>query len=292
MPLDLSCFHLSPDDSVALQNLQRADRNPIGDSTTPHFMTGTDSLPRQTLARPAPVQPIDDVLDNWVAMSRMNVPRHSVGDLDVVCPHCSARFFRSESLNCCARGCVDLPLWRPPPEPLLSLLQEDQFRLKIRGYNCALSLGSSVFDDLTSSYGPATFKMAGRSWRLLPSSVQPPASGTHKCAQIYALPVHDATERRIELTSGPRRATLRRKWLASLHQMLLEHNHLVRSFVLSNDVGLDWNISVGALEALPPHAVAANDTMVGLLLNGGELRFSCYMIVQFPAYSLRTYIYV
>jgi hypothetical protein len=56
--------------------------------------------------------------------------------------------------------------------------------------------------------------------------------------------------------------------------MLLEHNPLVRSFVLSHDDGLDWNISVGALEALPPHAVAANDSMVGLLLNGGEHSFS------------------
>ena len=273
MPLNLSCFQLSPDDLVALRNLQRADC-PIGDSATANITTGTDSLPRQTLARPAPVPPIADVLDDLVDMSRVDVPRHSVGQLDVVCPHCSARFFRGESLSCCARGGVDLPLWRPPPEPLLSLLQEDQFRLKIRGYNCALSLGSSVFEDLTCSFGPATFKMAGRSWRLLPSSVQPSAAGAHKCAQIYALPVHDATDRRMELTSGPRRAPLRRDWLASLHSMLIEHNPLVRSFVQSHDDGLDWNISVGALEALPPHAVAANDTMVGLLLNGGEHSFS------------------
>jgi hypothetical protein len=62
--------------------------------------------------------------------------------------------------------------------------------------------------------------------------------------------------------------------LASLHSMLIEHNPVVRSFVQSHDDGLDWNISVGALEALPPHAVAANDTMVGLLLNGGEHSFS------------------
>jgi hypothetical protein len=270
MPLDLSCFNLSPAELVALQDLQRAD-SAIGDSASRGILTGTNSLSRQTLAR-VPVLPVDDDLDALVAMSRMHVPRHCVGNLDVVCPHCCARFFRSESFNCCSRGGVELPLWRPPPEPLLSLLQDDQFRLKIRGYNCALSLGSSVFEDLTCSYGPATFKMAGRSWRLLPSSVQPSSTGAHKCAQIYALPVHDATDRRLELTSVPRRAPLRRDWLTSLHQMLLEHNHLVRSFVRSVDDGLDWNISVGALDALPPHAIAANDTMVGLLLNGGEHR--------------------
>jgi hypothetical protein len=139
MPLDLSCFQLSPDDLVALQNLQRATCDSIGDSATAYFTTGTDSLPRQTLARPAPVQPIDDVLDDLVAMSSMHVHRHSVGELDVVCPHCSARFFRGESLSCCARGSVDLPPWRPPPEPLLSLLQTENPWVQLRSFPGFLS---------------------------------------------------------------------------------------------------------------------------------------------------------
>ena len=90
--------------------------------------------------------------------------KHHAGSMDVVCPHCSARFFRAETLQCCAQGAVVLPQWRVPPEPLLSLLKDDEFRLKIRGYNCALSLASSVFADLTAREGPATFKMAGRSF--------------------------------------------------------------------------------------------------------------------------------
>ncbi len=194
--------------------------------------------------------------------------RHSAGHMTITCPHCSARFFADENVSCCAHGSVDLPLWRCPPEPLLSLLQDENFRLKIRGYNCALSLGSSVFDDLTATNGgPATFKMAGRSWHLLPHSVHPTVSGDHKTAQIYTLPVHEATERRVELTSGPRRPPLRRDWLSALHSMLLDHNALVRSFVHSSCDNQDWNVSIGALES--PHAVAANETMVGLLINGG-----------------------
>jgi len=78
--------------------------------------------------------------------------RHSAGDMTITCPHCSARYFVDEAMSCCAHGSVELPLWRSPPEPLLSLLQDENFRLKIRGYNCALSLGSSVFDDRTN-YG-------------------------------------------------------------------------------------------------------------------------------------------
>jgi hypothetical protein len=195
--------------------------------------------------------------------------RHSAGDMTISCPHCSARFFAGECMNCCAQGGVQLPLWRRPPEPLLSMLQDESFRLKIRGYNCALSLGSSVFDDRTAACGPATFKMAGRSWHLLPHSVHPTVSGEHKTAQIYTLPVHEATERRVELTSGPRRQPLRRDWLSALHTMLLTHNDLVRSFVHSSSSDSDWNVSFGALESAEPHAVAANETMVGLLVNGG-----------------------
>jgi len=195
--------------------------------------------------------------------------------MDVICPHCAARFFHGECLSCCAHGAVELPLWRVPPEPLLSLLKVDQFRMKIRGYNCALSLGSSVFDDLTAGGGPATFKMAGRSWRLLPCSSLPANAGFHRTAQIYSMPVDDATDRRVALSSAApsavQRVPLRRDWLAALHTMLQEHNALVRSFIQSCHDGRDWNITIGALE---PHATAANDTMVGLLLNGGAQRSS------------------
>jgi len=204
-------------------------------------------------------------------MDALPVPRHFVGAMSVVCPHCSARFFPGENLHCCANGAVELPLWRAPPEPLLSLLKEDTFRTKLRGYNCALSLGSSVFDDLTAIGGPATFKMAGRSWHLLPSSSRPTEVGSDKTAQIYALPVDEATDRRVGLSSAAKRPPLRRDWLSSLHAMLLQHNALVRSFTQSCDDGRDWHVDIGALE---PHATATNDTMIGLLINGGAQRCS------------------
>jgi hypothetical protein len=154
---------------------------------------------------------------------------------------------------------------------LLSFLDDDEFRHKIRGYNCTFSMGSSVFQDLTARDGPATFKMAGRSWHLLPRSVIPAAIDGHKTAQIYALPARDAADRRLELTSTRGRHPLRRQYLDALHAMLLECNALVRSFVRCVADGQDWHIGIGSLE---PHATAANDTMVGLLLNGGGDRCS------------------
>jgi hypothetical protein len=194
--------------------------------------------------------------------------RHFIGELDRTCPHCSALFFPSENFTCCANGAVSLPQWRVPPEPLLTLLSNDEFFLHVRGYNCRLSLGSSVFQDLTAGNGAATFKMGGRSWRLLPHSAIPSEGGIHKAAQIYTLPAMDATACRMAFSNGGR-APLRSDWLLSLHSMLLNNNLLVRSFVQSAQSEQDWTIGIGAFET---HAVENNDTMVGLLVNGGSQR--------------------
>ena len=245
MPLNLACLNLTPAELIAL------------------------NIHLSVAAEDAHVDGV--VQADWNSIQA--VPLHSSGSMDKICPHCAARFFDSENFNCCSHGNVDLPLWRPPPEPLLSMLDNEQFRLRIRGYNCALSLGSSVFEDLTKAHGPATFKMAGRSWRLLPTAVYP-STGPKKFAQIYSLPVNEATDRRTSVFANQNRAPLRRDWLASLHSMLLECNSLVRSFVQSVDSGQDWQVNVGALEVSQPHAVAANETMIGLLVNGGGLRHS------------------
>jgi hypothetical protein len=194
--------------------------------------------------------------------------QHFIGDFNRTCPHCSAKFFPSENFTCCANGAVVLPPWRVPPEPLLSLLAREEFRHHIRAYNTRMSLGSSVFSEQTVRFGPATFKMASRSWRLLPHAMHPSDSELHKCAQIYTLPAMEATDRRMSI-QNPGHSPLRATWLLQLHSMLLQHNALVRSFAHSVSTVRDWHINIGSLE---PHAVAHNDTMVGLLLNGGQDR--------------------
>jgi hypothetical protein len=193
---------------------------------------------------------------------------HCLGLMDVVCPHCSARFFKSEPFHCCSNGAVELPMWRQPPTELMSLLNQDKFCCKIRAYNCAMSLASSVFTDFTPrDNGPATFKMGGRSWRLLPKSLEPVVNGEQKFAQIYSMSVSEATGRRSQLLSSNTLGALNPSWLESLHNMLLLHNPLVRSFVQSYNSSVDWSISIGSID---PQASATNDTMVGLLLNSGS----------------------
>jgi hypothetical protein len=115
------------------------------------------------------------------------VGQHYLGTMSVTCLFCRARFFEKEPKHCCRSGNVSLPDWRQPPDYLKSLLSIEAFRNRIRGYNCALSLGSSVFTDMTAKAGgPAAFKMCGRSWRLLPKEVD---RGTvpAKTAQVYVL---------------------------------------------------------------------------------------------------------
>jgi hypothetical protein len=275
MPLDLSCLGLGPADMSLLQSSLSA---PAGISASLH-----QRLPARVVCprRASAIQPQFLSPDSFspavlalaaarIATLELTVDRHHCGPMDAVCAHCEARFFRGECQSCCAHGAVVLPLWRVPPEPLLTLLGNDEFRRKIRGYNCTFSMGSSVFEDLTARVGSATFKMAGRSWHLLPRSVLPGAEDA-KTAQIYSLPVCDAADRRLELTSNRGRLPLRRPILDALHVMLLQCNALVRSFVRCAADGEDWDIGIGALE---PHATAANDTMVGLLLHGGGQRAS------------------
>ena len=272
LPLDLSCFQLAPADLSALQN--RLIPQPI-------------PIPVQVNRIVSPVAVVHRV-SVFVHVNRIPSPVdvvHHVGPMDKVCPHCAARFFPGESMgSCCSSGAVDLPAWRAPPEPLYSFLQDQDFRLKIRAYNCAFSLGSSVFQDLTvRTGGPATFKMAGRSWHLLPCAVQP--SAEPKAAQIYTLPVGDAADRRLQILSAPGRVPLRRAVLEALHVMLLQCNALVRSFVRASTDGADWNVGCGALD---PQATAENDTMIGLLVNGGGERSSVVM----PARGTRSLIIV
>ena len=191
---------------------------------------------------------------------------HHLGPMNQVCSHCTARFFKTESKHCCRSGAVILDNWQQPPQFLRDLLKVEAFVHKIRAYNCALSLGSSVFTDMTvKGGGPATFKMGGRSWRLLPRNV---ASSDHpKAAQVYVLSVNQATERRLELSSHVTNSDLRRDWLEGLHNMLLSSNKLVRSFVSANTSQTDWEVSLPVLEA---RASANNDSIVGALANGGE----------------------
>ena len=71
-----------------------------------------------------------------------------IGEMSFVCEHCGARKWRLEAPGmCCANGKIRLPIIGIPPEPLQSLLLEDNLRTKafqknIRKYNSAFRMTS------------------------------------------------------------------------------------------------------------------------------------------------------
>lgn len=85
-----------------------------------------------------------------------------IGSLSVVCQHCNALRFQSETPGlCCAGGKVKLPVLTHPPEPLYSLLygntiQSRHFLTNIQKYNGCFqmtSFGAKVVD--APGYNPS-----------------------------------------------------------------------------------------------------------------------------------------
>lgn len=85
-----------------------------------------------------------------------DLPCLDIGPLNVVCGHCQALKFASETPGlCCMGGKVKLPPLRPPPEPLKTLLiaetpESNHFLKNIQKYNGCFqmtSFGAQVIDE-------------------------------------------------------------------------------------------------------------------------------------------------
>jgi hypothetical protein len=90
-----------------------------------------------------------------------------IGSLSIVCQHCNALKYRSETPGlCCAGGKVKLPVLDQPPEPLYSLLygntiQSNHFLANTQKYNGCFqmtSFGAEVVDQ--PGYNPSYKVMA------------------------------------------------------------------------------------------------------------------------------------
>lgn len=101
--------------------------------------------------------------DSTVQYSEL--PCVKIGQMDVVCPFCSALKFRSETPGlCCVGGRVKLHPLTPPPEPLRSLLYGDlpeskHFLKNVQKYNGCFqmtSFGANIVDE--RGFNP-TFKV-------------------------------------------------------------------------------------------------------------------------------------
>ncbi|XP_067614418.1 uncharacterized protein [Eurosta solidaginis] len=160
-----------------------------------------------------------------------------IGSLSVVCQHCNALKFQSETPGlCCAGGKVKLPVLTHPPEPLHSLLygntiQSKHFLENTQKYNGCFqmkSFGAQVVD--VPGYSP-TFKIQGqihhRAGALLPLPNE-----DHKFLQI-----HFVGDSAIELDQRCAIFTAtKREMIEQLQNLLHEHNELVRLFKTALDM--------------------------------------------------------
>jgi hypothetical protein len=111
---------------------------------------------------------------------REPLQRHSLGSMNVQCPHCHALHFDCEKLakstravpkfgSCCLQGQIQLPPFHPAPATLRDLLCgrspfAKEFKKNIRQYNAAFaftSVGVNIDHKVTGTSGPYAFRIQG-----------------------------------------------------------------------------------------------------------------------------------
>ena len=69
-----------------------------------------------------------EVLAGTLLVPYIGNTQDGIGDMDVICPHCSALKFKNETPSmCCNSGKLNLQPFPAPPEPFLRLFRPDQF---------------------------------------------------------------------------------------------------------------------------------------------------------------------
>src|ERR1700679_192599 len=137
------------------------------------------------------------------------VQRHSLGPMNLQCPHCHALHFSAEKLTsstrnnlkfglCCLTGQINLPQFPPAPRQLRDLFDGTSphsldFKKNIRQYNTAFaftSVGVKVDQSVLDGSGPYSFRISGE-LRHLSGALLPSAGEAPKYAQLY---IHDPQE--------------------------------------------------------------------------------------------------
>ena len=181
------------------------------------------------------------------------IGRHNLGAMTNVCPHCKAKFWCGETINCCYAGSLLLPEV-DIPDDLQKLILSATVRENIRMYNMAMAMASVGHSNETLVGG--IFVMAGKSYHRI-GSLLPRAGNAANYAQIYTLDCENATARRQEIFKNQ----LKKDALRRLHDLLSVHNSYVSEFrkAAASDVPvLTWSsnddimgMHVGALVAAP-----------------------------------------
>ena len=155
------------------------------------------------------------------------VPVHHLGTMERLCPHCHAQFFKNETINCCQRGTVCVPIPEVPAH-VHSLICSRPVLSQIRVYNMAMAMASTGHKNMSPDWG--MFTMGGKSYHRLSANFQNPR-GPPAFAQIYMLDTTAATARRLQLFPHARSgSSLDASVLAQLHDTLLACNPWIGRF--------------------------------------------------------------
>jgi hypothetical protein len=174
------------------------------------------------------------------------VTLHSLGDMNVQCPHCRARFWPREKINCCRHGDIVIPELNDVPAVMSDIILCAHVRQHIRSYNTVMAFASTGHDN--KSFPDGTFVLGGRSYHRI-GPMLPNDGQKHVFSQIYMLDTENATHRRQEIMP-----TLRPFVLNQLHEIMLRHNRLAIMYknavdnvniddMRNVDVGFTWSAS-------------------------------------------------
>jgi hypothetical protein len=102
-----------------------------------------------------------------------DVEPHSIGNFDIECCYCGARTWPGETLSCCDRGALVLPLFPAAPLDLADLIYCSHVQQHIRKYNSALSMASVGHKSKGLNWGAFILGVIGRgsevNWPLTPN---------------------------------------------------------------------------------------------------------------------------
>jgi hypothetical protein len=167
----------------------------------------------------------------------------ATGKMDVVCPHCGALKFKSESTGlCCSNGKVVIKPFPRPPEDILNRWKGQTpddllFKEHSRELNNALCLSSIQVNQrhFPGGYAPSVIfqgQMKHRIGPLLPSD-----GSTPKFAQLYGHdPALETTQRFENMNIPPglssRKKETLKKILKEMQELIKRENPFVKDFLM------------------------------------------------------------
>jgi hypothetical protein len=162
---------------------------------------------------------------------------HCTGVMDNVCPHCQARFWKTENIACCNAGSIYFETDIEICAELVSLMSNSHFMSHIRQYNMAVAMASVGHTNSTMP-GICSFILSGKPYHRISSSVHPIPGNDHKFAQIYLLDTADATNYRMQYQHNACDSNI----LSQLHEVMVATNPWVRQFrfAAANGQDIKW----------------------------------------------------